>query len=59
MIQWKKEGEAIRQGISIYHPKDKSSFGGTSVSVIVCGELAIVKLSKNGFYATIKLIPPK
>ena len=28
MIQWKKEGEAIRQGISIYHPKDKSSVGG-------------------------------
>lgn len=28
MIQWKKEGEKIRQGISIYHPKDKHSIGG-------------------------------
>lgn len=28
MIHWKIEGEAVRQGISIYHPKDKSSAGG-------------------------------
>jgi hypothetical protein len=28
MIHWKKEGEEIRQGISIYHPKDKHSIGG-------------------------------
>ena len=28
MIHWKKEGEHIRQGISIYHPKDKHSAGG-------------------------------
>ena len=28
MIHWKKEGDPIKQGISIYHPKDKSSFGG-------------------------------
>jgi hypothetical protein len=28
MIYWKKEGEHVRQGISIYHPKDKHSIGG-------------------------------
>ena len=28
MIHWKKEGEVIRQGISIYHPKDTHSVGG-------------------------------
>lgn len=28
MIHWKKEGEIIRQGISIYHPNDTSSLGG-------------------------------
>lgn len=27
MIHWKKEGEYIRQGISIYHPKDTHSAG--------------------------------
>jgi hypothetical protein len=28
MIHWKKEGEVIRQGISIYPPKDSHSAGG-------------------------------
>jgi hypothetical protein len=28
MIHWKREGEHVRQGISIYHPKDTSSAGG-------------------------------
>jgi hypothetical protein len=28
MIHIKKEGEHIRQGISIYHPKDTHSIGG-------------------------------
>ena len=28
MIYWKREGEHVRNGISIYHPKDKHSFGG-------------------------------
>ncbi len=27
MIHWKKEGEKVHQGISIYHPKDKHSAG--------------------------------
>jgi hypothetical protein len=28
MLHWKKEGGPIHQGISIYHPTDKSSAGG-------------------------------
>jgi hypothetical protein len=28
MIHWQKEGEQIRQGINVYHPKDTHSAGG-------------------------------
>jgi len=28
MINWKKEGEVVRQGFSFYHPKDEYSAGG-------------------------------
>ena len=27
MFYWKKEGEHLRQGLSVYHPKDKHSAG--------------------------------
>lgn len=28
MMYWKREGEQIRQGLTIYHPKHPSSAGG-------------------------------
>ena len=28
MIHWKVEGGEVRNGLSIYHPKDKHSIGG-------------------------------
>lgn len=28
MLYWKVEGGQIRQGVSIYHPRDKHSIGG-------------------------------
>lgn len=28
MIHWKREGEVIHNGLSLYHPKDKHSVGG-------------------------------
>lgn len=27
MLHWKIEGERLRQGLSVYHPRDKSSAG--------------------------------
>ena len=27
MLHWKVEGERIRQGLNVYHPKDQSSAG--------------------------------
>ena len=28
MIHWKREGHPVQQGLSVYHPKDRSSIGG-------------------------------
>lgn len=28
MIHWYYEGSKLKQGLSLYHPKDKSSIGG-------------------------------
>lgn len=28
MIYWKKEGGEIRNGLNLYHPRDKHSIGG-------------------------------
>lgn len=28
MLHWKREGEKIHNGLSIYHPKDEGSIGG-------------------------------
>ena len=44
MIHWKKEGEQVHQGLSIYHPKDKNSIGGV---LRIGNHMLRIRWSKN------------
>jgi len=44
MIYWKREGEKVRNGLSVYHPKDESSVG---VCIRFGRHLLGVRYSKN------------
>lgn len=57
MMHWKKEGEVIRQGISIYHPKDKSSAGGCIRIGNRMWKLRYSKVSKKWFSGYYKVDP--
>lgn len=57
MIHWKREGETIEQGLSFYHPKDKSSFGGCLRIGNRMWRARYSKIAKRWFIGYIKLDP--
>ncbi len=57
MIYIKKEGEHVRQGISIYHPKDEHSFGGVLRIGNRIWRLRYSKIAKRWFTGYDKVDP--
>jgi hypothetical protein len=58
MLHCKKEGEIIRQGLSVYHPKDKSSAGFV---LRIGNHILRVRWSKNAkkFFGGYNHVDPK
>jgi len=57
MIHWKIEGEAVRNGLNLYHPKDKSSFGGVLRIGNRMWRLRYSKIAKKWFTGYDKINP--
>ena len=57
MIHWKREGEKVHQGISLYHPNDEYSFGGCLRIGNRIWRLRYSKVAKKWFTGYAKVNP--
>jgi hypothetical protein len=57
MIHWKREGDTVRQGLSLYHPKDKHSIGGVLRIGNHMWRLRYSKIAKQWFKGYDKIDP--